>query len=110
MLMAGVLVVAGCGSGDDRGTEPPPTADATSDAVVSADVEGVERVAEHLVALVGDERSAAAAVLLASDRGYSIVQIVEATVGGLLDAGGQASDSDGSPLAPEYEPKRDPHR
>lgn len=120
-----VLILAGCGSGDDDGTGPPavdaaessgPTTAVPADAgfdesggsapAVAADVAGAALVAHGLVATFGDEPAALAAVLLAADDGYDVAQIIRAGATSALHTDGQVTAPDGSAVAPRYEPSR----
>ena len=61
-------------------------------------------VADALVASLGDERSAVAAVLLVADKGYSLEQIVDAALVGTVEQSGSILASSGEAVEPDGPP------
>ena len=102
-MIVALLVVTACGGASESsvGTSTSPSGPVPAN--VEA-VEAVEAFADALTSVMGDERTALAAVLLAGDLGYGVDQIAPAGVEGRLQPDGSIVNADGAPLTPDYEP------
>jgi hypothetical protein len=107
--VVGLLVVASCGSDPAPTGEAPPIATSAVTATIDVVEPGSDLAqadAAVLTAAVGDEHAATVAVLLASEDGYSLEQILDAARAGRLGVDGAARDASGAPVEPAHAPSR----
>ena len=104
MMIAAVLATTACGGASESpaGTDTSPSESVA--ASVDAARAAVEVSADALISAMGDARAAVAAVLLSSDLGYGVDQIVSAGVENRLQPDGSILSGDGEPLTPDTEP------
>lgn len=110
--MAGLLLVSSCGSDAGPAGEAPSTPGSAADAdtdpaddeLLGEAVRAAQPDADLLIDALGDERTAVVAVLVATDDGYSLDQILDAATAGRLTGEGQVLGDDDAPLPAELEP------
>lgn len=104
MMIAAVLATTACGGAPESpvGTDTSPSESVA--ASIDAARAAVEVSADALISAMGDARAAVAAVLLSSDLGYGVDQIVSAGVENRLQPDGSILSDDGEPLTPDTEP------
>ncbi len=117
MVLAAALVVASCGADEDTAVDPSSTPFGEPAASTTAALEleapspeaaalivEARSISDVLIGATGDESTATIAVLLASDLGYGIGQIVDAAAAGRLQTDGAVLDESGGILPPDSTP------